>query len=326
MNVTILSPGTFELRPPEKVNLAGTDTGRSHISHTSLGVFLACEQKFDWQYEKRLTPAVAAEPLALGRAFAHALELSSPELGEKHLREQAAAEQERAAGNPWLTAPSSDEVDVQATIVREASRAYINHYGTHAQTREVELRARVRNPAVGGRYSLTHDLLARVDALDTSGVLYEDKLTGAIPKRSLASRLKLDRQVTIGCYLAWRCLGIEIREVRYRLTKKPQIRRRKDESHDDFLERIAADYDGRPDEYLHEESLTRTPEDFLRLERELWRWTERIRDSRRDGTWPRNVSHCADFGGCAFLPLCAHEPGAEHQFVKREERPNQEAA
>jgi hypothetical protein len=198
---------------------------RDHLSHTALGTFLACQQRFAFHYEQQLTPAIAAEPLALGRAFAHALEVISPEAGETYLREQAAQEQERAAGNPWLTAPSADEVDIQATVVREASRAYINCYGTHAQTREVELRARVRNPAVGGRYSLTHDVMCRVDAVATDWrTLFEDKLVGQIPRKSLGARLALDRQVSIQTYLIWRTTGVEVDEVRYRMTLKPAIR------------------------------------------------------------------------------------------------------
>lgn len=325
MSVTVLSPGTHELRPPEKVNL--TDSPRDHLSHTALSTFLACQQRFAFHYEHRLSPSVAAEPLALGRAFAHALELSSPELGEKQLREQAAQEAERAAGNPWLVAPSQDEVDIQATIVREASRAYINRYGTHAQTREVELRARVRNPAVGGRYSLTHDVMCRVDAVSTDwATLYEDKLVGQIPRRSLSARLALDRQVSLQTYLIWRATGVEVSEVRYRMTLKPAIRRRKDESHEDYLARIGEEYATRPDHYLTEEIAHRTRDDYLRLEQELWEWAEQIRRARRTGVWPRNTGACHDHGGCRFLALCAQEPGAEHQFVTREERPNQEAA
>lgn len=314
----------YLLRPPEDVNLIGVETGRDHLSHSAIGTFLGCQQKYNWSYEHRLTPAVTATPFALGRAFAEALEHGDPEHGERLLREQAAAEAERAAGNPWLTSPDEETVDIQATIVREASAAYLRRYGQHEQTREVELRARIRNPAVGGRYSLTHDILGRVDALSHDGLtLFEDKLVGQIPRGSLAARLRLDRQVTIGCYLVWRCLGIEVAEVKYRMTLKPGIRRRQAESHALYLQRIRAEYESRPDHYLIEEPVTRSPDDYLRLEQELWRWAETIRDARRDGIWPRNTAQCHEYAGCAYLALCAREPGADHQFVMREERPKE---
>lgn len=315
----------FALRPPERVNLAGQSDeqlARDHLSHTSLGVFLGCQQKYQYDYERRLAPAVTPEPLAMGRAFAHGVEHASPEAAEAYLREQAAKEAERAAGNPWIATPGADEVTVQATVVREASRAYLRQYGSHP-AREIEMRARIRNPAVGGRYSLSHDLVGRVDALDLDsdgGVLYEDKLVGKIPRTDLSARVALDRQVSIGCYLIWRTTGVLVHEIRYRMTLKPGIRQRKGEAFEAYLERIAEEYAARPDHYLAEEIARRNEDDFLRLEQELWTWAEQIRAARRTGVWPRNSGQCHEYGGCRFLPLCAREPGAEHQYVVREKR------
>lgn len=312
---------TFELRPPERVNLEGEDTGRATLSHTSIGTYLACHQKYNWAYEHRLTPAITATPLSMGRAFAHALEHADPDAGYRMLLDEAATERERAQGDPWLVAPNEQDVQVQAVTVREASRGYLARYGQHNQTREVTLRARVRNPVVGGRYSLTHDLVARVDALDTTaGEIIEDKLVTRIDRRILPARLQLDRQVTLSTYLVWRCLGIEINQVRYRLTRKPGIKQTKKESFEQYLDRIAEEYATRPDDYFHEETLTRSQDDFLRIEQECWSWVESIRASRRDGVWPRNVAHCSDYNGCPFLAACCREPGWQHQFVERPTR------
>lgn len=329
-NVTDL----YELRPPERVNLAGQETGRDHLSHTSISTLLRCQQQWYWQRERNLEPAVTATPLQLGRAFAHALETGDPEEGGRLVLREAADQAELAKGSPWITPPDRQETEIAAQIVTCAARAYLNRYG-HSERREVEMRARIRNPARGGRYSLTHDLVGRVDALDLdAGVLVEDKLTGSVKRGTLAKRLRLDRQVSIGCYLVWRCYGVEIREVRYRVTLKPAIRRRRDESHSEFLDRIAREYETRPDHYLVEEIAHRTRDDYLRLEREVWRWAEQVRNARRDGTWPRNTAACVDYGGCRYLPLCADEPGAAHQYVERRrdgeleemERPKEVAA
>lgn len=316
----------YVLRPPEAINLAGQETGRDHLSNSSLNTFLACQQRFAFHYEQRLDPAVTAEPLAMGRAFALVLEHGDPEVGYRHLIEQATEQADKAAGNPWVVLPDTEQVEIQATIVREASRAYLDRYGRH-EAREVELRCRIRNPKAGGRYSLTHDLLCRVDAVSDDGLdLFEDKLSGQIKKHELAARLKLDRQVSIECYALWRCTGIAPERVHYRITRKPQIRRRQNETHEGYLDRIAEDYATRPDFYLHEEPVTRTEDDFLRLEQELWRWAEQIRESRADGTWPRNTAACEDFNGCRYVALCADEPGAEHQFRERDPRDAHTAA
>lgn len=323
---------TAALRPPERVNLAGAETGRLHLSHSSLSTFLACEQRFFIHYERRLDPAVTVEPLAVGKAFAHALETGDPSGGAKLLRLHAEKEAERAAGNPWLTVPTENEVAKQAAIVGHAAQAYLAKYGSRGQTREVELRARIRNPAKGGRYSQTHDLVVRIDAVSNDlTALYEDKLVGQIPRASLAARVRLDRQVSIEAYMIWRCFGVLVDRIHYRLTLKPSIEQRvgrllKDgsrkgaETFAEYLARIGEEYATRPEHYLVEEVATRTPDDFLRLEHELWRWAEQVRSARRDGVWPRNTGACHEYSGCRYLAICAREPGAAHQYVVRPER------
>jgi hypothetical protein len=316
-----------KLRPSERVNLAGTDTGRGHLSQSAIKTFLTCQQQYAFHYEHRLEPAIKKTPLVVGGAFAHALEHGDPDAANDYLWELADQQRERASSSPWVVAPDSDQVMLNATIAREAARCYLKQYGSHQQTREVELRARIRNPAQGGRYSLTHDLLARLDALSADfTVLYEDKLVGQIPRASLAAKVKLDRQVQIETYLVWRTTGVLVHEVRYRMTLKPGIRQRQNETFGAYLVRIADVYATRPDHYLAEEVVHPSLDDFLRLEREVWRWAESIRDSRHDGTWPRNTSACHEWGGCRFLPLCAGEPGAHHQFVEREQSSPEVAA
>lgn len=314
----------FELREPECVNLADTITGRDHLSHSSLGTKLACEQKFNLHYELGLRQAITPTPLALGRGFADALESGDPDVGYLTVMDAAVSERTRAAGNPWIVAPSEEETEIGAVIVREASRCYLNRYGQHeAETRELTIRVRIRNPHRDGRYSRTHDLLGRVDAVNLStGTLIEDKLAGSMMRGSLPMRVRLDRQISIGCYLIWRATGVRVNDVRYRITLKPQIRRRKDETHDGYLTRIASDYQSRPDFYLVDPPpVERDLDDFLRLEQELWRWAEQVRDARRDGVWPRNSSACLDHGGCKYLPICSGEPGAMQQFRVSEPDP-----
>lgn len=319
-------PALYKLRDPELINLAGQDTGRDHLSQTALKTFLTCQQQFSWHYEHRLNPAVTSTPLAVGRAFAHALEQNEPEAGARLLRLEASVEAERAQASPWVLAPTRDEVEKNATIAREAARCYLSRYGHH-ETREVELRARVRNPARGGRYSHTHDVMARLDAVSLdSRALFEDKLVSQIPRSDLAQKVRLDRQVQIEAYLIWRTCGVLVEKVRYRMTLKPAIRQKQNETFSVYLGRIADEYATRPDHYLAEEIVHPTLDDFLRLERELWRWAEQIRESRKDGTWPRNTGACHDYGGCRFLPLCAGEPGARHQFVERVKETRMEAA
>jgi hypothetical protein len=312
------------LLPPECINLAGVDTGRDHLSPSSLGTQLACLERYRWHYEDRLAPAVKKASLSTGSAFAQALERGDPDHAWTVTMAEQAIHVERAAASPWVIAPTQETAEIQAQIAREAARAYLARYGQHQQTREVECKARMRNPATGA-YSRTFDVMCIVDALaDDNGEIIEDKLVGEIPRKDADFLLKLDRQVGIETYLVWRTTGVNPR-VRYRWTLKPAIRRRQSETHDEYLVRIAFEYATRPDHYLAEGTPSRSPQDFLRLEAELWQYADQLRAARRAGVWPRNPASCRDYGGCAFLPLCSGEPGARTQFVVRAKREKKEA-
>lgn len=308
------------LRPPERQNLHGNPHAaeRDHLSHSSISTFLGCNAKYDFHYGQRLAPAVTARPLASGSAFAHALEHANPQAGYDLIAEEREALAEEYGGNPWIVIPSKQDAELEGAIVRAAAAGYLKRFGAHGQTREVELRVRIRNPAPGGRYSQTHDLVVRVDGLDLKGrVLIEDKFSGKVDA-NLPQRVRIDRQITIGCYAVWRATGVLVENVLFRVTKKPSIRQTQKESFEEYVARLEADYVERDDFYYHEFAARRTLDDFLRLEVELWRWSESVRQARASGVWPRNTDHCR-FTGCTFLAPCAQEPGWEHQFHVRED-------
>jgi hypothetical protein len=57
-------------------------TGRQHLSHSSLGMQLACQRRYQHAYVDRLEPIRRKSSLSLGSAFAKAVELArSPRLG-----------------------------------------------------------------------------------------------------------------------------------------------------------------------------------------------------------------------------------------------------
>jgi hypothetical protein len=132
----------------------------------------------------------------------------------------------------------------------------------------------------------------------------------------------LDRQVGLASYALWRVTGKPVRVIRYRWVKKPSIKVRQNETVPAFIERLAADYVARPDFYSEEEQTFRSADDLLEIEAELWDIAEQRRDAMQRGFFVRNTSHCSDFGGCAFLDLCALGDEARSLYrVKAVEEP-----
>lgn len=311
----------MNLQPAECENLHGTDCGdRGHLSPSSISTQLSCLEKFRWSYVDRLELNVRPVSLSLGDAFAKALDAADPQVGFDRIIAERDKLIDEHDGNPFVVLPTMEQTEIDATIVLAASGAYLERYGSHAETREVELRVRLRNPQTGA-YSRTFDLVCRVDALSPDGrTLVEDKLVSQIPRVNADRYVALDRQVTINCYTAWRASGVAPAEIKYRWTMKPGIRRKQNESHDGYLKRIVADYLDRPDFYMHEATPSRTPDDFLRLEAELWQWAAARREAMHAGVFPRNTSSCDAYGGCRYLAACTREPGFESQFHVRAER------
>jgi hypothetical protein len=206
-------------------------------------------------------------------------------------------------------------------IVGSAVKAYLATYGpTDPDEREYEYRVRLRNLQTGA-YSRTFDLLGYADQLIDEGdefTLIEDKLVGAIDA-VMVKKLPLDRQLALTCYGVWRATGKPVTKILYRFTRKPSIKQKQSESLEEFLVRLEGDYAERPEFYLRQEEIPRDIMDLARTEAELWQWAEQRRAAERQFVFPRNSSHCHDYGGCPFLPLCTGDPDAVHLFGPKPE-------
>ena len=309
-----------ELLPTTGENLAGTDTGREHLSHSALATFLACPQKYGFSYEQRLEPIRKPEPLTLGKAYQLAIEHGDPAAGARSLREEADIQSQA----------DEDKLQTQEAIVTAAASLYLATWPPEADLatnamREFPYRVRLRNPYTG-YLSRTFDLLGYADEIRFqagSWLLVENKLVGQISEMQVR-RLPLDRQVALEAYGVWRATGHPVTRVSYRFVRKPSIRQRSGETVAEFCERLTQDYVERPAFYAHEETWLRDTEDLVRIELELWEWAEMLRSQRRMPAWTRNTAHCTDYGGCPFIPLCLGER-AEGLYRERATRHDAES-
>lgn len=284
-------------------------TGRRHLSNNAVGILLGCPQKYAFTYVNRIERISKATPLKMGTAFQKGIEENDPAVAIDTLV---------ATDGPILSQADEDRRRINATICGAAAKAYLDRYGTpDTEQREFGFRVRLRNPWTSA-YSRTFDLLGFADGLDLAGrTIVENKFVGQIDKVAI-KKLPLDRQIALGCYGIWRVTGEEITRVRYRFTRKPSIRQKQGETVDQFCERVSADYEARPDFYLLEEDFFRSTDDLVRIEAELWEWAEKVRRSEKRRLWDRNTSVCADYGGCAFLPICAGDPDAGSLYQRKD--------
>lgn len=297
------------MKAPEAVNLHDADTGRDHLSHSSLTVLQACPRKFYLSRVLRLEPIEQSDALSLGSAF---------QAGVEHRDPQVAASRVLDAARFGLG--DMDRAMIHAAIVESACGLYLRLWRDDLEQREFPYRVRLRNPLEGGRYSRTFDLAGVADGVRDHGThleLVENKLVGQISEQKIAA-LRLDQQITLACYALWRATGKPVREVRYRFVRKPSIKQRQGESVREFCARIREDYATRPDFYAVEQVLFRDADDLMETEAELWEWADALRRYRRTGAWPKVTQSCSDYGRCEFVPLCSRQPDAETLYRVRE--------
>jgi hypothetical protein len=321
------------LRPSDAENLAGQDTGREHLSHSRLNLFLACHEKYNLHYNERLEPVGGIEALSLGSAFQKAIELQDPEAGPQALDGYTPVEGAYFLAPPreplhFHTQEAEDKHRVNQAIVRAAAALYLRTWPAPVgERREFEFLVRLRNPWTG-HYSRTFDLLGYADGIngwtygDGTGPLSltENKLVGQVSK-VMVQRLPLDRQLALLRYGVWRATGRKVSEVAFRWIKKPSIKQRQKETVEEFCDRIAEDYETRPDFYAYEPPASYiTAADLLRMECELWTWSAQLRDLRRQRIYDRNTSACSDYGGCKYIPVCSGDPDALSLYETRPER------
>jgi hypothetical protein len=315
------------LRPSDATNLAGVETGRAHLSHSRIGMFLACHRRYELHYEERLEPVSRPAALSMGSAFQKAIELQDPGAGPLVLDGwEYHPETDAWGGSPeplhFHTQEAEDKHRINQAIVRAAAALYLRRWPSPVgEAREFEYRVRLRSPWTG-RYSQTFDLQGFADGLiDRSDAwleLVENKLVGRIDQITV-QRLPLDRQLQLGRYGVWRATGRPVNRVHYRWVKKPSIKQRQGETVDEFTDRLAADYEAREDFYSYEPPPSYiTAADLLRIEAELWTWAEQLRALRRQRIYDRNTASCSDFGGCKYVPICSGDPDAEHLYYRRE--------
>jgi hypothetical protein len=323
------------LRPSDCENLAGQETGRSHLSHSKLNKFLACHELYANHYERRLERIDKRESLEMGKAYQKAIELQDPDAAPLVLDGWTPGPSEGGfvppAEEPYFhTQEAQDRHEINKAIVRAAAALYLRKWPAPVgEQREFEFLVRLRNPWTG-HYSRTFDLMGYADGLvDNYEMsmsagrpleLVENKLVGRVDS-VMVQRLPLDRQLQLLRYGVWRATGRTVGTVHFRWVKKPSIKPRQKETIPEFCERLAADYEERPDFYAYEPPPSYiTSADLLKIECELWLWSEQLRALRRQRAFDRNTSHCSDYGGCDYIPLCSGDPDAESLYRVRPER------
>ena len=172
---------------------------------------------------------------------------------------------------------------------------------------EPEFKFLLMNPSTSGQ-SKSFDVAGKIDAIIREGgqvKVVEHKTSGESiePDASYWDCLAMDTQIS-AYFLGASSLGHEPEAVVYDVIRKPAIRVKKDESIEQFGDRLAADVIDRPEFYYATRETARLDSDILEYMEDVWAQSQQILYFCNRKIWPRNPSACTTFGICEYFPLC----------------------
>jgi hypothetical protein len=300
-----------------------------------MNAFIQCEEKGRLSYIEQLATG-GSRAMGLGTAVHLGYEKQSADVAVKSLSD--------ARGGAW-TSFEQDELDTDKCVTRALVEGGLRLWKEWPREQEVEFNIPLLNPATG-RPSSRHRFAGKFDGLWAAGeysgssrpVLLEIKTTSRIDA-SYLGRLSLDWQVSAYMAAASQMLGEPVREMVYRIARKPSIKPRSKvkrpdvvgadgkatyspETIPEYSARLAADYEERPDFYFEEVVVKRTDRQILRWRHEAWALHEKVLMIQAGGMTVRNPSHCFAYGRpCTFFNLCQGIVGPEVFAVKETAHP-----
>lgn len=159
-----------------------------------------------------------------------------------------------------------------------------------------------------------HILEGRVDGVAEDGCLVEHKTTSANSLEEYEYNLQWDEQI-----LAY-MLGYNIRQIWYTVIRKPTIKKKANETDEEFFERMIAWYDEDTDAKIRLMQLTRTDEEIEQFKENLIELAN-IMDNK-----PyiyRNTQYCNCWGKrCEYSSICLNYDPSE-RYIEFEKRRNE---
>lgn len=152
----------------------------------------------------------------------------------------------------------------------------------------------------------------RVDAIADDGSVIEHKTTSGDIGEDYEYNLQWDEQVLMYMYLA------DCRSIWYTVCKKPTIRQKKNESEEEFFQRMVDWYDEDTESKIRYFKVTRTDEEVQEFVAELWRTASEMKNT---DFFYKNTSFCHKWGRmCEYASVCLHyDPNQEYiEFTKEE--------
>lgn len=282
---------------------------------SKLRTWQTCPRKYYWAYVRNLESKNLVLPFYMGSCFHKGVEnfYQGVEPDKCLLKAKEYAEDYLTS---WFIGPEEEgEIEKSNAIVQGALAAYFEVFSKDRDKWEVTFSEQsfgMQLPNIPVEFVGTVDLgFLRNEEM----ILMDHKLHSSIGRHTV-DHLPFDLQIMNYPTLVMKATGLKVAKVIYNVIKKPHpsTRVRKDETFQDFIERLKATYMLERDQYFHREvvqakktRLQSAFNDFCLIAEDIFRKYDGKTSAQvlDPNNWPRNSKACFDFfKPCPYLNLC----------------------
>ena len=267
-----------------------------YISNNKSGIARNCWKKFDWRYNKLLTPIHKTTTLTLGSAVHNAFDMYYNGFSVDEIVKTISDSFEADIATVGI------EEQEDLIVARFTAIAMFVHFPFKDLSNFEEIQSEKKFSVKLGKLRGVR-FEGRTDGLvkkDGKWWVRELKTTG-LNQRQFSSRISTSNQSSAYMY-AMRQLGYPVVGTLYDYIKKPLLRKRVSENAMDFGKRILMDYQTKPEMYYDQIYSWRND-----VEMKIWEddMVALVQDMRRRKVFPRNTDGCYNYNSeCPYKKIC----------------------
>lgn len=297
-------------------------------SGSSIGVFMSCPKKYEFNYEKRLGSLFYKSALGYG-SFIHAgVEVLSGK-GRADSLDSTLFELLEQHKDPSAQADIRSDYELAKRVVKLWHESWSNPAHPFSN-------ANIEWQKSEFEWSFNIEGTEFVHVGKSDGVvlhkkygklfLYELKTAADRSRDTYVHRLQVDKQISSNI-IALRKMGIDVEGVIYDVIWKPGLKRLKDrktkpdETLAEFHARIFETMKENPSEHFERHIVYRTEKDIEEYEKDLRSQFEALYIARKKKAFYRNSGACENFGSlCEFFTCCIEGKEEFEQLLHKRSR------
>lgn len=283
------------------------------ISFSAISTFMDCRRKYWWSYVKRYEPIVFAPQFITGNCVHFGL-YQLYDKNPKAVRDTLKIfdnEKQKLRDKLSLDTKQESDLNQEEYMIRGMLEAYAHKYRNHIKkvkhiTNELKLKYKI------DRHTKLTIKMDNIVLLNNRRHVHEIKTTKTLTP-DYVKNIKNDMQTAIYFHGHNRCMpkSERLRGIMYDVIRKPSIRKKKKESTQQFLKRLADYYDGPNENELFYMEVIERP---LLTDDRVFDVIEHVVDDMRncateDDFYP-NDRHCYVYKRCHFYDICHYGENA----------------